>query len=370
MNKLTIAFLFDDSLDRPDGVQQYILALGDYFTSIGHNVYYLTGDSKRQDIINLVPLANNLTVSFNKNKLSIPIFVNRKKIKTIINDLKIDVLHVQLPYSPLLAGLVIKNTPKNVVIVGTFHIVGFGLLQKYANKALSLLSKNTIKRFNAIFSVSEPAQKFAYDNYRIKSEILPNVINFDKYYSNNKILKTNKKTTILFVGRLVARKGCITLLESINLLKDKLEFKVLIAGDGPLKNMLIDYCKSNKINHLVNFLGHVTESKKIELYQKADISVFPSTGGESFGIVLLEALAANHSVVLAANNYGYQSVLGVFPDLMFPINDSVVLSNKILKYDTDYNLRKEVVRKGNSYVKNFDVKTIANTLLIHYKKGK
>lgn len=369
MNKLTIAFLFDDSLDRPDGVQQYILALGNYFTSLGHVVYYLTGDSKRKDIVNMVPLATNLTVSFNRNKLSIPIFVDRKKIKSVVNDLNIDVLHVQLPYSPLLAGLVIRSTPKKVAIFGTFHIVGYGILQKYANKLLYLLSKNTLKRFNTIFSVSEPAKKFAYDNYHIKSEILPNVIDFNKYYTRDNLLKTNKKITILFVGRLVARKGCITLLESISLLKNKLDFEVLIAGDGPLKKMLKEYCVSNKIDTLVNFLGHVTESKKIELYQKADISVFPSTGGESFGIVLLEALSANHSVVLAADNYGYQSVLGVFPDLMFPVNDPVILSEKILKYATNYNLRKEVVQQGNTYVKNFDVKTIANSLLQHYKKN-
>jgi len=102
--KLKIGLLLDDTLDTPDGVQQYVLCLGGWLTNQGHEVHYLVGASKREDIKHLHSIANNIRVRFNKNRLSIPLPTSRSAIRNLLDELQLDVLHVQMPYSPLFAG--------------------------------------------------------------------------------------------------------------------------------------------------------------------------------------------------------------------------------------------------------------------------
>ena len=117
---------------------------------------------------------------------------------------------------------------------------------------------------------------------------------------------------------------------------------------------------------IVEFVGYVSENIKIGLYQKANICVFPATGGESFGIVLLESMAAGGSVVLAANNSGYASVLKDYSEWLFPINDSRALSEKIMLYYTNKRLRQKAILAGNNYARQYDVKIVGDKLIDNY----
>jgi phosphatidylinositol alpha-mannosyltransferase len=72
-SKLTIGFVFDDSLDKPDGVQQYVLTLGDWMKKQGHSVHYLVGATTRDDIANVHSLSRNMRVAFNGNRMSVPL---------------------------------------------------------------------------------------------------------------------------------------------------------------------------------------------------------------------------------------------------------------------------------------------------------
>ena len=104
---MKIALVLDDSLDKPDGVQQYVLTLGSWLTSQKHEVHYLVGATSRKDIPNVHSLSANMRVRFNKNRASMPMIANRKAIRALTEKEKFDVLHVQMPYSPLLAGKII-----------------------------------------------------------------------------------------------------------------------------------------------------------------------------------------------------------------------------------------------------------------------
>ncbi len=370
MKKLKIGFVFDDSLDRTDGVQQYILSLGQYFSSCGHQVYYLTGNTIRKDIKNVYSLSKNIKVRFNKNILSIPLPTNHNKISKLINQLNLDVIHVQMPFSPFLAGNVIDSVDKNkTVIIGTFHIVGYHQIEKIGSKILATITRKQLNKFNRIYSVSSAAEQFAKKTFKIESTIMPNVIDFDRFNQTRSISRSNE-FNVLFLGRLVSRKGCITLLRAIKILKENhqipINMRITIAGDGPLKVSLINFCKYHDLTNIVKFVGYVSESFKIKLYQKAEICVFPATGGESFGIVLLESMAAGNSVVLAANNSGYNSVLKDYPDRLFPINNSQVLSEKIMLYYTNKALRRKAILDGIKCAKQYDVKIIGDQLIDNY----
>src|SRR5487761_1271885 len=98
--KLKIGLVVDDTIDKPDGVQQYVLALGKWFTEQGHEVHYIVGESHRADLPNVHSIARNVAVTFNGNRLTIPLPVPRRKIRNLLDQLNLDVIHVQSPHSP------------------------------------------------------------------------------------------------------------------------------------------------------------------------------------------------------------------------------------------------------------------------------
>ena len=151
--KLNIGFLLDDTLDTADGVQQYVTGLGGWFSKNGHEVHYLVGETTRQDIDNIHSMAKNIKVRFNKNRLSVPLPTSKSKIKKKLAQLNLDVLHVQMPYSPLFAGKVIDSVSEKTRVIGTFHIVPASKMHYLSSKGLSYLNSKTSKRFNKIICV-------------------------------------------------------------------------------------------------------------------------------------------------------------------------------------------------------------------------
>src|SRR3989344_5400643 len=112
------------------------------------------------------------------------------------------------------------------------------------------------------------------------------------------------KNSILFIGRLEKRKGTKYLLKSFAQLQKKYpDIELVIAGDGPERQMLEDYATKHDIKH-IKFLGFIDVSKKLELLASSTVFCSPALFGESFGIVLLEAIAMGTPVV-AGNNPGY-----------------------------------------------------------------
>ena len=368
MNKLNIGFVFDDSMDRFDGVQQYITTLAEYYTSYGHTVFYFVGETKNKGIPNLYSLSKNLKIKFNKNVLSIPILTkNSKIVDQILRASNIDVFHVQLPFSPMLSSKIIKFAHNNnIPVIGTFHILGFNKFQAYGTSILRILTSKSIRYINKIYSISLPAQVFAKKYYKVNSTILGAPVNINKFTSTKN--KKNKKT-ILFLGRLVSRKAPIDLLKALVYLKEHNQqaFQIIdnvnIAGSGNQSDLLKEFVIKNNLDKLVNFLGYVSEDEKVDLFNNSTISVFPSRGGESFGIVLIEAMASGKTLVLAANNVGYSSVMKNLKDQLFRTGDYIQLSKLISEYITNPEKVKNGLYHSRNEVKNFDVNLIGNKIL-------
>lgn len=364
--KLKIGFVLDDTLDTPDGVQQYILTVGAWLSKQGHEVHYLVGETKRADISNIHSMAKNVKVSFNKNKLSIPLPANKKQIEDKLKQLNLDVLHVQMPYSPMFAGKVIKAVPASVKVVGTFHIVPASWLEKTGAKSLQLISKATLKRFDSIICVSEAAQNFAKTIFGVDSVVIHNAVDVANF--KHKPIST-KQIHIVFLGRLVDRKGCLWLLKALQQVQNIYtgSYKVTIAGKGPLNKKLQKYAKKNSIEN-VKFIGFVSEDAKPKLLASADIAVFPSTGGESFGIVLIEAMAAGSRVVLGGNNVGYSSVLGSHPELLFDPKNTNELTKRLVMFMRNDKARNLACKWNLREINKYDVKTIGRQILNIYLK--
>jgi phosphatidyl-myo-inositol alpha-mannosyltransferase len=370
--KLKIGFVYDDTLDGFDGVAQYVKTLGSWLTYKGHEVRYLVGETKAKDWNGgkIFSLSKNMKVSFNGNQARIPLPAGGKYIKEILASEKFDVLHVQIPYSPFMAQKVIQNAGPGTAIVGTFHVVPANFIALYGSKFLSLIQRKSLKKFNEVFSVSTAAADFAKNSFGINSEIIPNVIEYSRYSKTDQITHFKKPYKILFFGRLVKRKGCRELvLAFANLIKINGDYELVIAGDGPERKKLEALVKEFKIQDKVKFIGFITEKDKPQLLAGADIACFPSLYGESFGIVLLEAMAAGSGIVLGGNNVGYSTVLGDQPKMLVdPIN-----TDEFAKRLNDLMVDKEKANKLHAWqqeeVKRYDVNNVGIKLLERYNSA-
>lgn len=367
---INIGFVLDDSLDKPDGVQQYVLALGAWLKKRGHNVHYLVGESSRTDVSNVHSLSRNLRVSFNKNRMSMPLLAPKSKLRAVLKANKFDVLHVQMPYSPIMAHKLINLADDSTAVFGTFHIAAHGRVASAGTKALGAWTRKSLKRFDKIFSVSEPAQVLAKKAFGVDSEVLPNTFDWELFNRTSPIKKyEDGRLTVLFLGRLVPRKGCLILLKAVAELvshNDLPKFKVLICGKGPEADKLKKFVQKNRLQNDVEFVGFVSEADKPNYYASADISVFPSTGGESFGIVLIEAMASGRAAILAGDNSGYHSVMHEQPELLVPVADPKALAQKLawlLKNEAD---RKSAAIWGAEYSKRFDIDVVGRRLEATY----
>ena len=367
VNKLKIGLVLDDTLDTPDGVQQYVLTVGQWLSKQGHEVHYLVGETKTRDLKNIHSIARNVKVKFNKNHLSTPLPVSKRLIKEKLNKLNLDVIHVQMPYSPFFAGRVINLASPKTNIIGTFHVAPSNWLHHNGSKALGVFSRRTLKQFDQIIAVSKVAANFARHVFDIESVIISNAINF-KHLKHKPI--TNKTLTVVFLGRLVERKGCQYLLKAMVQLKKQYKgrYKVLIGGTGPLKQKLEKYAKRNNLNN-VKFLGFVKEEKKSVLLAEADIAVFPSTGGESFGISLIEPMVAGSRVVLGGNNPGYKDVLENNQEVLFNPKDSVEFANRLQHLLEDATARKNITKWQKELVKQYDIESVGPKIIAIYKKS-
>ena len=363
---MKIGLVLDDTLDKPDGVQQHVLTVGRWLSKQGHEVHYLVANTERTDIPHVHSLGRFINVTYNKNNVRTPLPSRHRTIRKLLEQEQFDVLHVQLPYSPFLAKQVIRYASPSTAIIGTFHILPASRLHGYSNQLLRVILGRSLGRFDKIVSVSEPAVHFARKAYGVQSSYLPNPIDVQSFRTGKRLKEFNsKKLTLLFLGRLVKRKGIIELIRAYNGLSDELadQTRLVICGKGPLK----DTAKSLvAVNRDVIFTGFVSEKDKPNYLSSADIAVFPSTGGESFGIVLVEAMAAGARVVIGGNNPGYKSILAAQPYLLFNPNDQANFVEHLSMFVKDSILRDKMHEWQQKTVGQYDIEVVGPQLVAMY----
>lgn len=365
--KLKVGLVFDDSLDSNDGVSQYVKTLGAWLSARGCHVSYLVGQSKLTNWHGgkVYSLSRNLPVRFNGNQLSIPLPANNRRIKKLLEREKFDVLHIMVPYSPFMAQRVIKSAPREIAVVGTFHVFPSGPLAKVGGSLLRIWYGKSIKRFGKIVSVSAPAQTYAKESFGIDGPVIPNPVDTAKFSAALPAKPESRQ--IVFLGRLVKRKGCAQLINAFyELTKTVSDVGLVVAGDGPQRMQLERACQRLAITDRVKFLGHVSEADKPSILASADIACFPSLYGESFGIVLVEAMASGAGVVLGGDNPGYRSVLGAQPDLLVDAMDTLEFSNRLKRLLEDEALAGRLHKWQLKNLAQYDINVVGGQILDMY----
>jgi len=359
--------LFDDTLDSNDGVAQYVKTVGAWLSAQGYNVIYLVGQTKLRSWRDapIYSLAKNQTVTFNGNRVSTPWPASKRNIKAVLAKHQIDVLHVQVPFSPFFAGRVINLVDRNTAVVGTFHIYPAGPVARFGTRLLKLLCIGSLKRFLVVLSVSPAAAEFAAWAFGLRTIASSNVVELDRYAAAAGGKLRQKK--IVFLGRLVPRKGAEELLRAFMLLKANVPTaSLVIAGDGPQRTKLEAIVKENGLQSSVRLPGFISEDDKPDLLAGAAIACFPSLHGESFGIVLIEAMAAGAGVVLGGANPGYKTVLGGRPETLVDPKNTRQFAKRLEKFLTDAQLAAQIHSWQQSHVKRYDINEVGPSLVKVY----
>lgn len=365
---LSVGLVFDDTLDSNDGVAQYVKALGAWLSSHGHKVSYLVGETKLTEWSGgkVYSLSKNQTVIFNGNKLSMPLPGNGRQVKNFMASHHFDVLHVMVPYSPFMARKVTMAASPQTAIVGTFHIFPSGKASVWGSKLLRIWLRRSLKRFNQIVSVSQASADFAQSSYSIKSYVVPNAVDTRAFKPKEKLAR--RLDEIVFLGRLVKRKGVAELIDAFQLLiRTNPDTHLVIAGDGPQRRQLEDKVSKMGLSSKVKFLGYVDEEDKPRLLSNAAVACFPSLYGEAFGIVLVEAMASGAATVLGGDNPGYRSVLGAQPSLLVDPRDTELFAKRLEELLNDKVLQKRAYEWQQETVKQYDVDVVGEQILSMYE---
>jgi len=365
---INVAFLYDDSLDGSEGVTQYVKTLGGWLEAQGHGVSYLVGETKAESWQKgkVYSLAKNLKVVFNGNRLSIPYPAKKNDIRLALRQANPDILHVQMPHSPFMSQKVL-NRAKGTPAVGTFHIYPANSLASLGSRLLKLLYLGGLSRIDEVVSVSSAAQSFAKRNFGLNSSVVPNMVDLSRY-KQAKVVRQPQQ--IVFIGRLVKRKGCQHLLKAFAEVNREIpSSRLIIGGDGPERISLQQLVKKLGLSSVVEFKGYVPEDEKPDLLASSAIACFPSLYGESFGIVLIEAMAAGTGVVLAGNNPGYLSVMGSVSEAMFEPKNTSELAAKLIHFLKNEQSAEQTHDKQSSLVKKFDVAQVGPQIEELYKRA-
>lgn len=371
--RLVVGLVIDDNLDRPDGVQQYVLTLGAELARRGHEVHYVASTTVRTDLPNLHVLGRNVGVTFNGNRLSTPLPASRAAVRALLDEVPFDVLHVQMPYSPVLAGRLVSAARGGTAVVGTFHIYPHSWWVTAGTRVLGLVERRRLRRFRRVLATSEAAASFAHATFGVPTSVLGNPVDLARFRpaadDATGTSDAERPVRIVFLGRLVPRKGPRELLAAVVAMArtgTARRWTLTIAGRGPLHDELAATVAREGLTG-VELPGFVAEEDKAGLLADADVVALPSTGGESFGISVVEALAAARGVVLAGDNPGYRTTMLGLEDQLLDPGDTAAFARTLARWVDDPQARAEVAQRQRAAAARFDTPAIVDEVVRTYR---
>ena len=296
------------SLAKSGGVQNQVAAQAAELRRRGHTVRVITPRPQGyppeppEDTIFIGQSARIRTPQHTSADVSGP--VNAEVIDQMLSREQFDVLHLHEPLIPMLALQILNRAA--CPAVGTFHAaLPDTFLAQIIAGSIGPYKRSIFKKLPAMTAVAVAATSYLGDGVdRERLRIIPNGIQLAEF----RMQAERDPGTVLYVGRLEKRKGVRYLLEAWAVLQKELpEAKLVLLGDGPERAMLEGRVRQLKLRE-VTFLGQASDEVKREQLARCTVFTAPALYGESFGIVLLEAMAAG-AVTVAGANPGYEAVL-------------------------------------------------------------
>ena len=348
--KLRIGLVCPYSWDFPGGVQNHVRDLAEFLIRNGHYVEVLAPATESEDLPDYVVSAGRaISIPYNGAVARVLFGVGaNSRVRSWINDGDFDLLHLHEPAIPSLSLL--ACWAGEGAMVGTFHAAA-----KYQKAifAIGPILEPVIEKLSARIAVSESARLTLTAHLETDAIVIPNGIYADNY-RNGSSRPQWQGNTIGFLGRFEEdRKGLPVLLDALPIISRFIpDIRVLIAGPGDSEEVLAKV--DPQLRHRVEFLGKISEEDKADFLASVSLYIAPNTGGESFGIILAEAMAGGAAVV-ASDIPAFADVLGHGQyGALFESENSENLAKVIIDLLRDETKRKELAAAGAVHAQRFD----------------
>lgn len=335
------------SLTLPGGVQGQILGLARALRRRGLDVRVLGPCDGPPPGPAITPLGNSIPTAANGSMAPIaPDAAASLRTIRALWDEEFDVVHLHEPLAPgpTMTELVMKPAPT----VGTFHAAG----ESKAYRWLNPVTRSLAERLDHRCAVSEEAGLMASKALGGEYEVLFNGVEVDRF--ENVDPWPTEESTVFFLGRHEPRKGLAVLIQAVRALPG--DVRVWIAGDGPETEQLKAFTAGDG---RFEWLGRLDEREKVARLRGAHVFCAPSLRGESFGVVLLEAMAAGTAIV-ASDLMGYSRVARAEVDaILVPPGDAKLLGEGLRRVLEDDSVAAALVASGHDRAERFSMARLA-----------
>ena len=291
----------------PGGVNEHVRHLYDNLLARGHDVRIIssTHGLQRSSEGDVIRLGRGFSVPTNGSVGTLtlsPRYVSHAR--ALLASERFDLLHFHEPLVPFLSPVLLRES--DCVNVATFHAyAGWSPAYELVGRAM----RSSLDRLHGRIAVSAAARHFIDHYFPGDYKVIPNGVDLTRFQGALPFARLRDGTpNILFVGRFEARKGLPVLLKAYRVLRRSgRDCRLLVIGTGPLDREVRRYIQTRRLLG-VELLGRVPDEEKARYFASADVFVSPATGRESFGIVLLEAMASGTPIV-CSDIHGYKGVV-------------------------------------------------------------
>ncbi|MGP3926374.1 glycosyltransferase family 4 protein [Streptomyces sp. 8N616] len=351
------------SWDVPGGVQFHIRDLAEHLIRRGHGVSVLApADDETPLPPYVVSAGRAVPVPYNGSVARLNFgFLSAARVRRWLHDGDFDVLHIHEPASPSLGLL--SCWAAQGPIVATFHTSN---PRSRAMVAAYAILQAALEKISARIAVSEYARRTLVEHLGGDAVVIPNGVDVG-FFADAEPKSEWQGETIGFIGRIdEPRKGLPVLMKALpRILEERPEARLLVAGRGDEKEAVAGL--PAEVCERVEFLGMVSDEDKARLLRSVDLYVAPNTGGESFGIILVEAMSAG-APVLASDLDAFAQVLdGGAAGELFACEDADGLATAAVRLLGDPVRRAELRERGRRHVRRFDWSTVGADILAVYE---
>jgi phosphatidylinositol alpha-mannosyltransferase len=352
---------------RPGGANAHIRETYSRLTELGHDVRIITApwgdDPSAKDVIQI---GRAMAIPFNGSIGRITLSLRLEwLVSRMLDREKFDVIHHHEPFVPFLSFQILDSA--KCPNVATFHAFGGFSFSYWAGR---IALDRYMAKLDERIAVSSAARHFVSTYFPGEYRIIPNGVDVE-FYAHARPFPEFKdgKVNILFFGRVEPRKGAMYLLKAYAQIKERHpDTRLIIAGVGPEIGDLRRFAHRHKVAD-VFFAGRPTDEDKARFYKTADIFVAPSTGQESFGIVLLEAMAAGCAVV-ASDIHGYKRVVQRnVSGLLVEPKDPEALAQALERLIREPETRRALGAAGAERAPEYDWKHVTGELVRVYEQA-
>ena len=351
------------SWDVPGGVQFHIRDLAEYFIRLGHEVSVLApADDDTPLPPYVVSAGRAVPVPYNGSVARLNFgFLSAARVRRWLHDGAFDVVHIHEPTSPSL-GLLTCWAAQGPM-VATFHTSN---PRSRAMIAAYSILQAALEKISARIAVSEYARRTLVEHLGGDAVVIPNGVDVD-FFARAQPRPEWQGETLGFIGRIdEPRKGLPVLIKALpRIFAERPGARLLIAGRGDEEEAVAGL--PPELRSRVEFLGMVSDEDKARLLRSIDLYIAPNTGGESFGIILVEAMSAG-APVLASDLDAFAQVLdqGGAGEL-FTNEDAEALAEAAVRLLGDPARRAELRERGSAHVRRFDWSTVGADILSVYE---